>query len=85
MKFHWISEEGTFLNWQQDTGKINVLGKDIKVDSQKIYWSVDPNSKINKTSFKIYLKVEDSNTSKEIYQTSIEVEQNKEGIFSIKR
>lgn len=85
MKFHWITEQGTFLNWQEDNGKINVLGKDIKVNDQKIYWSTDPNSKINKSSFKIYLKIEDNNASKEIYETSIEVEQTKEGNFSIKK
>lgn len=84
MKFHWITEQGTFLNWEKDKGKINVLGNDIIVNDQKVYWSIDPNSKINKSSFKIYLKIEDSNTSKEISQTSIEVKQNKEGIFSIK-
>lgn len=83
MKFHWITEEGTFLNWHQANGKIKDLGKDIKINNQKIYWSMDPNSKINKASFKIHLKVEDTNTSKEISNTSIEVEQNKEGAFSI--
>ncbi|GLC31779.1 hypothetical protein [Clostridium omnivorum] len=85
MKFHWITEQGTFLNWQQDNGKISVLGKDIKINDKKIYWSIDPKEKINKSSFKIYLKVENKDASKVIYETSIEVLQNKEGTFSIKK
>lgn len=85
MKFHWITEQGTFLNWQQDSGKISVLGKDIKISDKKIYWSIDPKEKINESSFKIYLKVENNEASKVIYETSIEVQQNKEGFFSIKK
>lgn len=85
MKFHWITERGTFLNWQQDNGKVSVLGKDIKISDKKIYWSIDPKEKINESSFKIYLKVENNDASKVIYETSIEVLQNKEGTFSIKK
>lgn len=85
MKFHWITEQGTFLNWQQDNGKISVLGKDIKINDKKIYWSIDLKEKINESSFKIYLKIENNDASKVIYETSIEVLQNKEGTFSIKK
>lgn len=85
IKFHWVTEQGTFLTWQQDTGKISVLGKDIKINEQKIYWSIDPNEKINEPSFKIYLKIEDNVTSEVIGETSIEVEQNKGVSFSIKK
>ena len=85
VKFNWITEQGTFLNWEQDNGKISILGKDVKVNEQRIYWSIDPNGKINESSFKIYLKIEDSDTSKVIYETSIEVEQSKEGFFSINK
>jgi len=85
IKFHWITEQGTFLNWQKDSGKISILGKDIKTNERKIYWSIDPNEKINESIFKIYLKIEDNDTSKEIYETSVEIEQNKEGFFSIKK
>ena len=85
IKFHWVTEQGTFLNWQQDNGKIIVLGKDIKINEQKIYWSIEPNAKIKDSSIKIYLKIEDNDNSKVIYETSIEVEQIKEGLFAIKK
>jgi len=83
--FHWVTEQGTFLNWQPSTGKVSVLDKDIKINDQKIYWSIDPNVKIKDSSFKIYLKIENKDNSKVIYETSIEVEQNKESFFTIKK
>jgi hypothetical protein len=85
IKYHWITEQGTFLNWERDSGKINILGKDIKSNEQRIYWSVDPNEEIKISAFRIYLKIESNNTSKIIYETSIEIEQSKDGFFSIKK
>lgn len=83
IKYHWTAEEGIFLNWEQSSGKISVLGKDFKNNGERIYWSVD-NNKIKKSSFKIYLKAEESNSSKILAETSIEIEQSKEGFFTIK-
>jgi hypothetical protein len=85
IKYHWVTEQGIFLDWKQDSGKINILGKDAESIEQKIYWSVDLNEEIKKSTFKIYLKIKDTDTSKVIYETSIEVEQDKEGFFSIKK
>jgi hypothetical protein len=85
IKFHWVTEQGTFLSWQQVSGKISNLGKDAKINEQKIYWTIDPNVKLVESSFKIYLKIEDNDTSKVIYETSIELEQDKEGFFSVKK
>lgn len=85
IKFHWVTEQGTFLNWQQNNGKVDILGSDVKSNEQKIYWSINPNEKINKSPFKIYLKIEENDSSKILYETSIELEQNKEGYFSVKR
>jgi|GEM_PF-3008869 len=83
IKFHWITEKGTFLNWHQDNGQINILGKNIITNEHKIYWSVEPNEKLKESNFKIYLKIEDKNSSKVICETSIQIVQNKEGVFSI--
>jgi hypothetical protein len=85
IKYHWIAEQGTFLSWDRDSGKINIFGKDIKSNEQRIYWSVDPNEEIKISPFRIYLKIENNDTSKIIYETSIEIEQSKDGFFSIKK
>lgn len=84
VKYHWTSEEGIFLNWEQGSWKISELGKDIKNDGEKIYWSANVNNKIEKSSFKIHLKVEESGSLKVLAQTSIEIKQNKEGYFTVK-
>lgn len=82
IKFHWTAEQGTFLSW--DGGKVETLGKNVKTDRQKIYWSIDTNEKIKKSSFRIYLKVEDANSSKVISETSIQIEQDRKGFFLVK-
>lgn len=82
IKFYWTAEQGTFLSW--DGGKVETLGKNVKTDRQKIYWSIDANEKIKKSSFRIYLKVEDANSSKVISETSIQIEQDREGFFLVK-
>lgn len=84
VKYHWTCEEGIFLNWVQGSWKITELGKDIKNDGEKIYWSVNVNNKIEKSSFKIHLKVEESGSLKVLAETSIEIKQNKEGYFTVK-
>jgi hypothetical protein len=85
IKFHWVTEQGTILNWQRDTGKITILGKDIKTDEQMIYWSIDINEKSIETPFKIYLKVEDSSTSEVLGETSIQIQEIREGFYSVKK
>ena len=84
VKYHWTCEEGIFLNWEQGSWKISELGKDIKNDGEKIYWSANVNNKIEKPSFKIHLKVEESGSLKVLAETSIEIKQNKEGYFTVK-
>lgn len=84
VKFHWVTEEGILLDWQQGKGKTKILGKDIKINEQTVYWSVDTNKKIKKSIFKIHLLIEDNNSSKMIYDSSIQIEQNKEGFFLVK-
>jgi hypothetical protein len=83
--YHWITEQGTFLDWKRDNGMINILGKDIKNSEQRIYWSVDPNEEIKISPFRIYLKIENSDTLKIIYKTSIEIEKNKDGFFYVRK
>lgn len=76
-----LLNRGLFLTWQES--QINILGKDIITNEQKVYWSLDSIEELEASSFKIYLLIEDNDSSKVIAQTSIQIEQ-KEGFFSIK-
>lgn len=83
--FQWVTEQGQFLTWDRSSGKINILGKDIKTNEKKLYWSIDTKENIKEQSFKIYLKVYDNDSSKLICETNIEIEQSKESVFSVKK
>ncbi|MBV1758866.1 MAG: hypothetical protein KMY55_13630 [Dethiosulfatibacter sp.] len=85
-KFHWMTEQGTFLTWHNDgKGRIEVLGNDIKTNVHKVYWTVDLDQIIEETSFTIYLTVENLDTDEIMYETNINILQQKEGYFSIKK
>ncbi len=84
-KFHWVAERGTFLKWHDGgKGRIEVLGNDIKTNEHKVYWTVDPDENISEKSFLVYLTVEEIDTSEVMYETSIRIDQDREGYFSIK-
>ncbi|OPJ54589.1 hypothetical protein [Clostridium oryzae] len=85
IKFHWITEEGTFLVWNKKSGKTRILGNDIKINNEKIYWAINSNEKLKKIPFKIYLKIENEHSSKVICESSIQIEQNKKNWFTIKK
>lgn len=83
-KFHWLTEQGTFLTWHEDgKGRIEILGNDVKTNVHKVYWATG-GERIKESSFKVYLKVENIDTEEVIYETSIEILQNESGYFSIK-
>jgi autotransporter adhesin len=83
-KFHWLTEQGTFLTWHEDgKGRIEILGNDVKTNVHKVYWATG-GERIKGSSFKIYLKVENIDTEEVMYETSIEILQNESGYFSIK-
>lgn len=84
IRYHWVAEKGALFTWQHDGGKVNELGKDFKTNEQKVYWSVDINKKIKEASFKIYLYIEDVETSEVLSQANIQINQDKEGFFSVK-
>lgn len=84
IKYHWTTEQGTFLTWKD--GIVNILGKDIVTNEQKVYWTVGPTGEIEESTFNIYLTIEDDNSAKVLGETSIQIEKNKEGLlFSIKK
>ncbi|SCP94821.1 hypothetical protein [Anaerobium acetethylicum] len=85
LTYHWIAEEGYFLTWNQETGRIKVLGNDTRMNEPKIYWSVNPEEETDVSSFSIYLTVEDHNSAEEMSETSIRIERNEEGMYKIKK
>lgn len=86
-KYHWVAEQGTFLKWNdkgQGMGSIAVLGNDIKTNVHKVYWTVDYDDEIKVASFKVHLTIEELDTGKVMYEASIQIDQQKEGYFTIK-
>lgn len=84
-KYHWVAEQGIFLKWHDGgKGRLEVLGNDIKMNEHKVYWTIDLDKEIRAASFKIYLTIEEMNTGKVMYETSIQIDQKKQGYFTIK-
>lgn len=79
--YHWITKEGEFLDWNEVSGKITVLGKEVKNQGEKVYLSVDVLSKPKVSKFNVVLKVEDIKTSALMAETSIEIKEDKDGIY----
>lgn len=85
-KYHWVAEQGTFLKWNgnEGMGSIAILGDDIKTNVHKVYWTVDYDEEIKVPSFKVHLTIEEIGTGKVMYEASIQIDQRKEGRFTIK-
>jgi hypothetical protein len=83
IKYHWIANEGVFLDWNEGSGKVTQLGKEVKNNGGMIYWSVDGSNKNKMLRFNVVLKVEDASTSKLLAETKIEIEEDKEGVYRI--
>jgi hypothetical protein len=82
-KYHWTTEQGTFLNWD-DTGKAQLLGNDVILGNEKILWVAGNSNDISEGLFKIYLKIEDGDTSEVIAKSSITIEHNNKDFFLVK-
>lgn len=84
LKYHWMAEQGTFLMWHdQGKGWLKDLGSDIKTNVHKVYWSVNQGEAIKEKAFKIYLTIENTQTSEVLAETSIQIRQDIEGYFTI--
>jgi hypothetical protein len=83
IKFHWITEQGTFLNWDS-TGKAQLLENDVILGNEKILWVAGDSTDISEGLFKIYLKIEDGDTSEVIAKSSITIEHNRRDFFLVK-
>lgn len=81
MIYQWSTEQGKFLSWQYS--KVEELGKSVENNGDVIYWAVDFNEKEQAQPFKIKLKVLDSKTSKIIAESTIVVEKNAEGFYTV--
>lgn len=83
--YHWIAEEGTFLKWHGSAsgmGRIEVLGRDVTTNEHKIYWTVDPDHEIKAESFEVYLTIEELDTGKVMFETSLGIQQ-KEPLYFV--
>jgi hypothetical protein len=80
-KYHWTTEQGAFLNWD-NTGKVQLLGNDVILGNEKILWIAGDSTNINEGLFKIYLKIEDGD--KIIAKSSITIEHNSKDLFIVK-
>lgn len=73
-KFHWVAEYGTFLKWHNETnGRIEILGHDVSTNEHKVYWSPLSKDSRQKSSFSIYLTIEEVDTLKVIDSTSLKI------------
>lgn len=84
--YHWSTEEGTFLKWHNISvgkGRVETLGNDIKTNEHKVFWSVDPNHEIEAKAFQVLLTIEALDTGNVVYETSLEIKQDKPGYFEI--
>lgn len=80
--YQWTTEQGQFINW--DNSKVQRLGKEIKNEGAKIYWTVDFEQKEEITPFNISLKVINVKTGKTITQTKIQIQKNGDGFYIVK-
>lgn len=83
IRYNWIVKTGNFLAWNEESGKITQLGKEVKNQGEKIYWSADVSNKTKVSKFNVVLKVEDIKTSKQLAETNIEIEKDTEGNYNI--
>lgn len=79
--YHWTTDYGQFLNLD---GKVTELGREVRTESDKVYWSVDFNAQREASDFNIRLQVEDRQTGETIAQAGLELEKDEEGFFVVK-
>ena len=83
-RFHWVAEQGIFNTWDQDTGIVTVMGGDIQTDEGTVYWSPAPDEAIRAEYIRVHLAIVDSFFSAIVCETTMEIAQDEEGVFSIK-
>lgn len=79
--YHWITEYGRFLSWD---GKVTELGREVRTEADKVYWSVDFNAQREAPDFNIRLQVEDLKTGRILARAELELEKNEEGLYVVK-
>lgn len=79
--YHWTTDYGRFLSWD---GKVTELGREVRTETAKVYWSVDFDGQREASDFNIRLQVEDRLTGKTIAQAGLGLEKDDEGFFVVK-
>ena len=84
-KFHWITEAGTFLKWNEANGfgRVEILGSDVLTNLHKVYWSMDQLKDIPAASFQVRLTIEELSTGNVIAQASLTIHQPSPNRFTI--
>lgn len=83
VKYHWSAEYGIFLSWEND--KIEILGSSIENQGEKIFWAVDPETKIDVPEFKVYLSLESEDGTIVYSQASIKIRGGQDGFFIVNK
>lgn len=83
--FHWITEEGILLDWHEKDGigRIEQLGKDVRIDQRKIYWTVDFEKEIAGEEFEVSLFIERKDSGEVLQKASITIVQKEKGWFFV--
>ncbi len=83
-KFHWETEEGTFLQWKKSgAGKIEQLGSDVYTNEHKVYWTVLLDSPPEGSEFYVHLSVVKLDNQEVVDKTSLKIYQKEKGVFTI--
>lgn len=85
VQFHWLTEAGTLLKWDDRNGygRVEILGSDVRTNLPKVYWSMDELSDIAATSFQVHLTLEALDTGKVIAKASLTIRQPSPDRFTI--
>lgn len=79
--YHWTTDYGRFLGWD---GKVTELGREVRTEADKVYWSVDFDDQREALGFIIRLQVEDLTTGRILAHAELELGKNDEGFFVVK-
>ncbi|MFC1948873.1 hypothetical protein ACFLW0_01695 [Chloroflexota bacterium] len=75
IKYHWYTDNGHFLAWGPPDFIVKRLGADFINNGEKIYWAYFPDENDSeRSSIKITLTLEDSQSGHTIAETSLGIE-----------
>lgn len=79
--YHWTTDYGHLLSGD---GKGTELGREVRTETDKVYWIVDFNAPREASDFNIRLQVEDRTTGRILARAELKLEQNEAGFCVVK-